>query len=183
MKEKSGIRRIRLCNLFLCWIITTILVCIGLLLNSFRDKTLARVDKSKAECLQRSGSKFAGTKTVNAVSSQLPLLKDVPLDDFQAYVKEKRGIILDARPEIFYRFGHVPGALSLPRDEFEKGYTLLKAKLEANKNRPMIIYCSDESCEDSELVHKALANLGYTQISIFRGGWDTWTKAGLPEEK
>lgn len=158
-------------------------VYIGLMLNQFCDTPLSLVYQSKAECLQPSDSKFAGTETVNAVSFQLPLLKNVPLEDFIVYVKEKRGIILDARPEIFYRFGHVPGALSLPRDEFEKGYTRLKAKLDTNKSQAMIIYCSDESCEDSELVHKALANLGYTQISIFRGGWDAWTKAGLPEEK
>ena len=59
----------------------------------------------------------------------------------------------------------------------------MKAKLEANKNQSMIIYCSDESCEDSELTYQALINLGYTQISIFRGGRDAWTKAGLPEKK
>ena len=34
--------------------------------------------------------------------------------------KEKRGLVLDARPKIFYRFSHVSEALSLPRDEFEK---------------------------------------------------------------
>lgn len=152
------------------WLVAASSVCLGIQSNQFSDNHLSLVYQSSA-------------KTVNAISPAPSLPKDVPLDDFHAYVKEKRGLVLDARPEIFYRFGHVPGALSLPRDEFEKGYTQLKAKLEANKSQLMIIYCSDESCEDSDLVYQALTNLGYTQISIFRGGWDVWAKAGLPEEK
>lgn len=126
---------------------------------------------------------FVIISTTTIAATQVFSFQEISFDSFHAFVKEKRGLVLDARPENFYRFGHVPGALSLPRDEFEKGYTQLTKKLEANKRQPMIIYCSDESCEDSELVYKALTNLGYTQVSIFRGGWDAWTKAGLPEEK
>lgn len=170
-------------NLFVFLIIATASICFGILLNQFRDQSLPLVYKSKAERLQSSVSKLTGREPPKMVTTQVSSLQQISLDSFRAFVKEKRGLVLDVRPEIFYRFGHVPGALSLPRDEFEKGYTRLKAKLEANKSQPMIVYCSDESCEDSELVYQALTNLGYTQISIFRGGWDAWTKAGLPDEK
>lgn len=171
-----------LCDLFSLWMIATSSVCLGILINQFRDKPLSLVYKSKAERLQGSVSKLAKMEPSKMAATQDFPLQNISLNDFHAFAKEKRGLVLDARPEIFYRFGHVPGAFSLPRDEFEKGYTQLKAKLEANKGRPMIIYCSDAFCEDSELVYKALSNLGYTQISILRGGWDAWTKAGLPEE-
>jgi predicted sulfurtransferase len=69
-------------------------------------------------------------------------------------VESKRGLVLDARPEIFHRLGHVPGALSLPRDDFETGYAALKEKLEADRSQPIVIYCSSASCEDSGLVKK-----------------------------
>lgn len=170
-------------NLLVFFIIATASICFGILLNQFRDQPLPLVYKSKAERLQRSVAKLADMEPSKMVATQVSSLQQIPLDSFFAFVKEKRGLVLDARPEIFYRFGHVPGALSVPRDEFEKGYTQLKARLEANKSQPMIVYCSDESCEDSELVYHALTNLGYTQISIFRGGWDAWTKAGFPDEK
>jgi rhodanese-related sulfurtransferase len=89
---------------------------------------------------------------------------------------------LDARPEIFYRLGHVPGALSLARDDFENAYAQLKERLEKDKNQPLIIYCSNSSCEDSHLVQSALLKLGYVNVAVFSGGWATWTQEKLPEE-
>ncbi|MDR0532553.1 MAG: rhodanese-like domain-containing protein [Verrucomicrobiales bacterium] len=104
------------------------------------------------------------------------------LEQFRDFVDGKKGIVLDVRPGIFYRLGHVPGAISLPRDDFEKGYQKLQALLEKDKRQPIAIYCSGESCEDSGLLHGALARLGYVNIQVFQGGWDEWTRAGLPEE-
>ncbi len=168
---------------FAVLIIVTVSTCLGMLFNQFRDQPLSLVYKSKAERLQGAVAKLADMELPKMVAMQGFPLQDITLDDFSAFVKEKRGLVLDARPEIFYRFGRVPGALSLPRDEFEKGYTKLKTQLEVDKGQPMIVYCSDGSCEDSELVSQALVRLGYTQTSVFRGGWDAWTKAGLPDEK
>jgi rhodanese-related sulfurtransferase len=55
--------------------------------------------------------------------------------------------------------------------------------MERDKAQPMVIYCSGGSCEDSGLLAETLKKLGYTNVGIFRGGWDEWTHAGLPEEK
>jgi 3-mercaptopyruvate sulfurtransferase SseA len=179
----SNVDKYHVLDLLMFGILAAVSFCLGLLHNPFSDKPLPLVYESKAERLQRSVSKLANTEPSKMVAAQDFPLHEISLDDFRAFVKEKRGLVLDARPDIFYRLSHVPGALSLPRDDFEKGYTLLKAQLEANMSQPMIIYCSDESCEDSELVYQALTNLGCTQISVFRGGWDAWTKAGYPDEK
>jgi rhodanese-related sulfurtransferase len=29
----------------------------------------------------------------------------------------------------------------------------------------------------------ALITLGFTDVRFYRGGWDEWTRIGLPEEK
>jgi 3-mercaptopyruvate sulfurtransferase SseA len=97
-------------------------------------------------------------------------------------VENKRGLVLDARPEIFHRLGHVPGALSLPRDDFETGYAALKGKLEADRSQAIVIYCSNASCEDSGLVKKSLSALGFINIALYEGGWSDWTNAKKPEE-
>jgi rhodanese-related sulfurtransferase len=107
----------------------------------------------------------------------------VSLEEFKRYVEGGGSVICDARPEIFYRLGHVPGALSLPRDDFEAAHTRVKTQLEKNKGQPLIVYCSDADCEDSELVANALFKLGYQQVLRFKGGWADWTNAHLPEEK
>ncbi len=158
-------------------------LCVGLLLNQFRDKPLPLVYQSKQERLEQAVSRIAASEAPKHNSATGPFSQNLSLDEFRVFVKEKRGLVLDVRPEIFHRLGHVPGALSLPREDFEKSYARLKSKLETDKNQPIVLYCPGGSCDDSELVQKGLVRLGYTQVVVFRGGWTAWTQAGLPEEK
>ena len=104
------------------------------------------------------------------------------LEEFRSFASEQHGLVIDARPEIFHRLGHVPGAIALPRDEFETYYQRHQALLATAQDQTLAIYCSGVTCQDAELVGSALRRLGHTKIAIFRGGWDEWKRAGLPEE-
>jgi len=171
-------------NLFAFWIMATVSVCAGLLLNQFRDQPLPLVYQSKQERLKQAVGRVGGGWMGDGESPRAGVsARAISLDEFRVFVKEKHGLVLDVRPEIFHRLGHVPGAFSLPREDFEKGYARLKSQLEANKNQPIVVYCRGDSCEDSELAQKALSSLGYTRVVVFRGGWTAWIHAGLPEEK
>lgn len=88
-------------------------------------------------------------------------------------------LVLDARPELFHRIAHIPGAKILPRDDFEAAYPSVESAL--RQARHLILYCASVTCEDAELVRKGLHKLGYKRISIFNGGWSEWTSSGLPE--
>jgi len=132
--------------------------------------------------LQDSVQRIASKESASAPAPAVQLPEKLSLEEFSSYVQNKRGLVLDARPEIFHRLGHVPGALSLPRDDFEAGYAVLKEKLESDRSQPIVIYCSSTSCEDSGLVKKSLAALGFTNLALFEGGWSDWTNAKKPEE-
>ena len=93
-----------------------------------------------------------------------------------------KGVAVDARPEVFYRTGHVPGALNLPREDFEHGYAMVRASLEANRAQPIVVYCAEADCKDSELVANALSRLGFRHLRVYQGGWEEWLRAGLPTE-
>lgn len=162
------------------WVIATTALCVGLLLNQFRDKPLPLVYQSKEQRMMADVEKIA-LKPQSAPSSQVS--EYMGLEEFRAVVDAKEGVILDARPEIFHRLGHVPGALSLPREDFEAGYARHRERLEVDKSVLILIYCSGSSCEDSDLVRKALHRLGFNRVSVFKGGWSAWTSAGLPEER
>ena len=153
-----------------------------MLLNQFKETPLPLVYKFKAERMHDSVRRIASQQVVSAPTPVSRLPEQLSLEEFSSYVKNTQGVILDARAEPFHRLGHVPGALSLPRDEFEKGYAALKNKLEADRSQPIAIYCSDSSCEDSGLVKKALTSLGYTNLALFEGGWGAWTSAIETEE-
>jgi len=154
----------------------------GILINQLRDSPLPLVYRDKAERLQDSVQRIAAKEAPSAPAPAVHLPETLSLEEFTSFVEKKGGLVLDARPEIFHRLGHVPGALSLPRDDFEKGYAALKNKLEADRSQPIAIYCSGASCEDSGLLKKSLASLGYTNLALFEGGWGEWTGAKKPEE-
>jgi len=107
---------------------------------------------------------------------------DLDLGHFEALVAAGEGLVLDARPELFHRVGHVPGALSLPREDFDAAYARLGQRLEHFRAGPIAVYCSDESCDDSRFVQMRLQRMGFRRVVVFPGGWDAWTNAGLGRE-
>ena len=162
------------------WILATGSLCVGLMFNQLRDQPIPLVYQSKEDRLMEAVQRVAAvdSRPENRTMETLP--EYIELEVFRSYVEEKQGLVLDARPELFHRLGHVPGALSLPRDDFENAYATLRAKLEENKNQPLVIYCSSASCEDAGLVRRALQQLGYTNTTVFKAGWNAWTSADLP---
>lgn len=168
-----------------CWLIATAALCAGLVINQFHDTPLPLMYKPKAARIDDAVAKIVTeprTDTKPSGTTPLFLPARLTLEQIQVFVDQKQGLVLDARPEIFHRLGHIPGALALPRDDFENFYRQHQAVLESDKTQALVIYCSGGSCEDSDLIESALRKLGYTQISIFQGGWNEWKSAGLPEE-
>ncbi len=104
----------------------------------------------------------------------------VGLHEFRSAVESKSALILDARPSLFFEQGHVPGALNLARDDFAQDYRHLSLSLKAATDKPIIVYCAGGECHDSRLVANALLSLGFSNVSVFTGGWDAWSAAGMP---
>lgn len=171
-------------DLLFLWVAATTALCLGLVLNQFRDEPITLVYQGKQQRLQNAVERL--TSASGSAEPVTALVADFPefftLAEFSKFAEGGEGLILDARPEIFHRLGHVPGAISLPRDDFENAYKGLREMLEADKARAIVLYCSGASCEDSELVKRSLLALGFTRLAIFKGGWSEWTAAGRPEE-
>jgi rhodanese-related sulfurtransferase len=177
------------------WIMATVGACCGFALNQFRDNPLPLVYSAKSERIQQAVAKISLEATTPAkpelagdaegsASPDVPTVRYLDLPAFREIVEKRmRGIVLDARPEIFHRLGHVPGAISLPREEFESSYSKQRFLLEKDKSQPIAVYCSSLSCEDSQMVADALKKLAYTHVYVFKGGWSDWIGAHLPEEK
>lgn len=90
---------------------------------------------------------------------------------------DKGALFLDARPIDFYPMGHIPGALPLPEDDFDRAF----AKLEETLRRrfDIVVYCSGYGCEASHIVSRKLRERGI-QAAILHEGWPAWTDAGYP---
>jgi rhodanese-related sulfurtransferase len=92
-------------------------------------------------------------------------------------------ILYDARPSFFYHLGHIPGAVSLPKDgcdsQILKREPEIKAALAEKKT--VVIYCTNLMCPDARAVAIHLADYGYSS-AILSGGWETWKESGMPTE-
>lgn len=105
----------------------------------------------------------------------------VALDEVEALLARSDVITLDARPRLFYELGHLPGARSLPRDEFSTAFPAIDPALRV-PGQTVLIYCSDVSCEDGALVARALQERGVGPLLLFAGGVAEWETAGKPLE-
>lgn len=108
-----------------------------------------------------------------------PLPLPVDLDE----VRELQGgssLLIDARSREGFAEGHLPGARSLPRGEFERLLAGLRA--EVPFSTPLIVYCSGYGCSDSFILAEQLIAAGYRQVRVYEGGFPEWRDAGLPVE-
>lgn len=150
-------------------------LAVGLLINRFSARPLPLVYQTPE---QRFDVEL--TSLVMAPPLALPPAPTIGLPEFRAVVEKKSALIFDARPAQFFIQGHVPGALNLARDNFAHDYRQLSRILKAPNGEPIIVYCSGGVCHDSRLVANALLTLGFTDVSVFTGGWEAWSAAGLP---
>jgi rhodanese-related sulfurtransferase len=157
--------------------LSALALCIGLLLNGFRRDGLPLRYSSAEARLRTAVAGLAGGEQPGAPVDQ------IDLETFRGFVMKRSALILDARPDAFYRMGHVPGALNLARETFAADYAHLRVRLAAAKDDPIVVYCADADCPDSALVASALKQLGFRHVLEFAAGWEGWTAAGLPEEK
>ena len=87
-------------------------------------------------------------------------------------------LFLDARDDAYYIAGHIQGAL--------KNAFLMELifSIEAiqEKNAPLVVYCGDPGCGDSEDLAYDLQDSGFNKLYVFKGGWLEWSKAKYPSE-
>ncbi len=89
-------------------------------------------------------------------------------------------LLIDTRPPIFYKLGHIDGAHSLPLKSFEKSFVASKSIIDDAKSagKKIVIYCQSEKCQSSDKMAQRFSERGYN-VSIFKGGWELWKMSGL----
>jgi rhodanese-related sulfurtransferase len=86
--------------------------------------------------------------------------------------RERIALIVDARPDVKYNKGTVPGAMNLSLDQYEAR----KGLLPADKALEIIAFCGGMKCDKSQkLADKAMAD-GYSNIKVYAYGYPDWKK-------
>ncbi|HOW96822.1 MAG TPA: rhodanese-like domain-containing protein [Kiritimatiellia bacterium] len=95
-------------------------------------------------------------------------------------VENRSHLIFDARPAMDFKAGHLPGAVSLPYDAVQNEFQNVAVLLLGGQ--PILTYCSGLVCDESFLLTEFLRQQGTTNIVLYSGGYEEWTRAGLPVE-
>jgi rhodanese-related sulfurtransferase len=90
---------------------------------------------------------------------------------------DQGALFIDARPEIVYKLGHIPGALWLPDDAFDRVFPQIESKLRGRFD--IVVYCSGYGCESSHIVARRLKALQIPAV-ILQDGEPAWSEAGYP---
>jgi len=96
----------------------------------------------------------------------------------------KQGSIafIDARDELHYREGHIPGACEFDPYHPEKYFATVLPVCQAAEQ--IVLYCNGGDCDDSESAAITLRDVGIAnrKLFIYTGGITEWTTNGLPVE-
>ncbi len=115
------------------------------------------------------------TDAASSTVAGIPLLR---LGQAETLWQEPSTLFVDVRSWQDYEFGHIPGAVHLPEEEFETRFPKLESRL--RQAQTIVVYCGSRNCGLSLWAAIRLHNAGLTQAAIFPGGWNEWSFAGLP---
>ena len=114
-------------------------------------------------------------------ASEYPGIRLITVEEAEDLWRTAQAAFIDARSESLYDEGRVPGARSVPASE--AGKALTADLLNFPREGTLVVYCEGGDCRSSLLLAKRLHGHGFKDIRVMSGGWDEWTKAGLPQDK
>jgi rhodanese-related sulfurtransferase len=99
-------------------------------------------------------------------------------DGVRALVDAGTATVVEALPAPYYDDAHLPTAKNLPHDSDDATITAVLP----DRHATVVVYCSNLACQNSTILSRRLAQLGYTDVREFEGGKEDWITAGLPVE-
>lgn len=105
------------------------------------------------------------------------MTKRITRAELQARLAANPGLVLlEALPEKYFRDAHLPGARHFPHDQA----SALAGSVLPDRNAEIVVYCANAACQNSHIAARTLAQLGYADVSVYAGGKQDWSEAGLP---
>ena len=106
---------------------------------------------------------------LNPVIAQAQLLSRI--------TDEQAPSVIDVRTPEEYRSGHIPGAINIPLQDFERRF----AELDAFRDGEVVLYC--ESGPRASYGGRWLETQGFDELRVLDGHMGAWREAGLPTER
>jgi rhodanese-related sulfurtransferase len=132
-------------------------------------------DKKEAKHADHKATK---TKKADDTAETPATFKDLDKDAAKAKFDEDKVLFVDAR-KVAKGDYIIKGALVISADAEDKEI----AKMLKDKDAEIIVYCGNVKCPASSTLGFRLIELGYKNVSHYRGGIDEWKESELPTDK
>ncbi len=132
--------------------------------QSWRGELTAKIEQVRT---QRRQKQFQGIKTISLA---------------QAYALFQQGqaLFIDARKPDEYAELHISKARNIQPSLLEDRGAAAVAGIA--KDREIVVYCGQESCDLSLRVAEHLQALGFTRVQVLLEGFRAWDEAGYPAD-
>lgn len=102
---------------------------------------------------------------------------EITFDEFRQHVRNNSAAIVDARLPKDFKKGHVRGAINIPAGSEER--YMDKLRKDVYPDALIIIYCGGPDCPAGETVASHLTSHGFTNVRLYRPGWEHLSKSDL----
>ena len=116
------------------------------------------------------------TEDIDLDSDEFTLIA-ISLDKAKDFF-ENGVLFIDARDEVYYNDGHIKNAM---KNVFLMEL-IFNIEEKQTKDDPIVVYCGDPGCGDSEDLAYDLQNEGFKKLFVFKGGWLEWSAANYPAD-
>ena len=99
-------------------------------------------------------------------------------DELQQEIEAGTVTVVETLGPAYYEAGHLPGAINIPHTQVRE----LAPALLPDTHAPIVTYCSNTACRNSEIAANELRSLGYTNVRKYAEGKQDWTEARLALE-
>ena len=127
--------------------------------------------------------------SIPLLAKKLEITEDIDLDSDESTLLaisldkakdffENGVLFIDARDEVYYNDGHIRNAM---KNVFLMEL-IFNIEEKQTKEDPIVVYCGDPGCGDSEDLAYDLQNEGFKKLFVFKGGWLEWSAANYPAD-
>lgn len=106
------------------------------------------------------------------------MAKTITREELRRAVATGEVTVVETLRDEHFAQGHLPGAIHIHFEQIaEKAPALLP-----DRDAPIVTYCSNSACRNSEIAANQLTAMGYTHVRKYADGKQDWQDAGLPLE-